>query len=92
LVALAITCWALALLGIGATFGAMLRSQSELQVAYDIGDVLLSALGGGNVAGGRRAARGRGHHGNARQLADRPWLAPVPAALTGRLAGCADDR
>lgn len=49
LVAAAIACWALALLGIGATFGAMLRSQSELQVAYDIGGVLLSALGGAMV-------------------------------------------
>lgn len=49
LVTLAITCWALALLGIGATFGAMLRSQGELQVAYDIGGVLLSALGGAMV-------------------------------------------
>ena len=44
LVAAAVTCWALALLGIGAAFGAMLRSQSELQVAYDIGGILLSAL------------------------------------------------
>jgi ABC-2 type transport system permease protein len=49
LVAVAIACWALTLLGIGATFGAMLRSQSELQVAYDIGGVLLSALGGAMV-------------------------------------------
>jgi ABC-2 type transport system permease protein len=49
LVATAIACWALALLGIGAVFGAMLRSQSELQVAYDIGGVLLSALGGAMV-------------------------------------------
>jgi ABC-2 type transport system permease protein len=49
LVAAAIACWALALLGIGATFGAMLRSQGELQVAYDIGGVLLSALGGAMV-------------------------------------------
>jgi ABC-2 type transport system permease protein len=46
LLAVAVTCWALALLGIGATFGAVLRSQSELNVAYDVGGVLLSALGG----------------------------------------------
>jgi ABC-2 type transport system permease protein len=46
LLALGITCWALALLGIGAAFGAALRSQNELLVAYDIGGVLLSALGG----------------------------------------------
>jgi ABC-2 type transport system permease protein len=49
LVAVAITSWALALLGLGATFGAVLRSQSELQVAYDVGGVLLSALGGAMV-------------------------------------------
>jgi ABC-2 type transport system permease protein len=49
LVAMAVACWALALLGIGAAFGAMLRSQSELNVAYDIGGVLLSALGGATV-------------------------------------------
>lgn len=46
LVAVAVACWALALLGIGAVLGAMLRSQSELNVAYDIGGVVLSALGG----------------------------------------------
>jgi ABC-2 type transport system permease protein len=49
LVAVAVSCWALALLGIGATFGAVLRSQSELNVAYDIGGLLLSALGGAMV-------------------------------------------
>lgn len=49
LTAAAITCWVLALLGIGGTLGAWLRSQSELNVAYDIGGVLLSALGGALV-------------------------------------------
>ena len=49
LVATAVGCWALALLGLGTMFGATLRSQSELQVAYDIGGVLLSALGGAMV-------------------------------------------
>jgi ABC-2 type transport system permease protein len=49
LLAVAIAAWALALLGIGATFGAMLRSQSELNVAYDMGGVLLAALGGAMV-------------------------------------------
>lgn len=49
LVAAAVGCWALALLGIGASFGAMLRSQSELQMAYDIGGLVLSALGGAMV-------------------------------------------
>jgi ABC-2 type transport system permease protein len=49
LVAVAITCWVLALLGIGGALGAWLRSQSELNVAYDIGGVLLSALGGALV-------------------------------------------
>jgi len=49
LIAVAVTCWALALLGIGATLGAVLRSQSELNTAYDIGGVLLSALGGAMV-------------------------------------------
>lgn len=49
LIATAVACWVLALLGIGATCGAMLRSQSELQVAYDAGGVLLSALGGAMV-------------------------------------------
>jgi hypothetical protein len=33
----------------GAALGAILRSQSELNVAYDIGGVLLSALGGALV-------------------------------------------
>jgi ABC-2 type transport system permease protein len=49
LLIVAITAWALALLGIGATFGAVLRSQNELQVAYDIGGILLSAVGGAMV-------------------------------------------
>jgi ABC-2 type transport system permease protein len=49
LMMLAVVCWVLALLGIGTTFGALLRSQSELNVAYDIGGVLLSALGGALV-------------------------------------------
>lgn len=46
LLALAVTAWALALLGIGTALGATLRSQSELNVAYDIGGLLFSALGG----------------------------------------------
>jgi len=46
---LAATSWVLALLGMGAALGAVLRSQSELNVAYDIGGVLLSALGGALV-------------------------------------------
>ncbi len=45
----AIISWVLALLGIGAALGSLLRSQSELNVAYDIGGVLLSALGGALV-------------------------------------------
>jgi ABC-2 type transport system permease protein len=49
LLAVAITSWALALLGIGATLGAVLRSLGELNAAYDIGGVLLSALGGALV-------------------------------------------
>jgi ABC-2 type transport system permease protein len=49
LMAVAVTSWALALLGIGGTLGAVLRSQSELNTAYDIGGVLLSALGGAMV-------------------------------------------
>lgn len=46
LLAAAVASWALALLGIGMALGAMLRSQSELNVAYDIGGILFSALGG----------------------------------------------
>jgi ABC-2 type transport system permease protein len=46
LLALAVASWALALLGIGMALGAVLRSQSELHVAYDIGGILFSALGG----------------------------------------------
>ncbi len=46
LLAAALTSWALALLGIGTALGATLRSQSELNVAYDIGGLLFSALGG----------------------------------------------
>jgi ABC-2 type transport system permease protein len=46
LLALAVASWAFALLGIGTALGATLRSQSELNVAYDIGGLLFSALGG----------------------------------------------
>lgn len=46
LLALAVAAWALALLGIGMALGAVLRSQSELNVAYDIGGILFSAMGG----------------------------------------------
>jgi ABC-2 type transport system permease protein len=46
LLGFAVTSWALALLGIGMALGAMLRSPSELNVAYDIGGILFSALGG----------------------------------------------
>jgi ABC-2 type transport system permease protein len=46
LLALAMAAWAAALLGIGMTLGAVLRSQGELNVAYDIGGILFSALGG----------------------------------------------
>jgi ABC-2 type transport system permease protein len=46
LLALAVLSWALALLGMGMALGALLRSQSELNVAYDIGGLLFSALGG----------------------------------------------
>jgi ABC-2 type transport system permease protein len=46
LLALAVASWALALLGMGMALGALLRSQSELNVAYDIGGLLFSALGG----------------------------------------------
>lgn len=46
LAAAAVTSWVLALVSLGAALGSLLRSQSELNVAYDIGGVLLSALGG----------------------------------------------
>lgn len=46
LLALAVAAWALALLGIGMLLGAVLRSQGELNVAYDIGGLLFSAMGG----------------------------------------------
>jgi ABC-2 type transport system permease protein len=46
LLVLAVAAWAFALLGIGMALGALLRSQSELNVAYDIGGLLFSALGG----------------------------------------------
>jgi ABC-2 type transport system permease protein len=49
LLAAAVLSWALALLGIGTALGAMLRSQSELNMAYDLGGVVLSALGGALV-------------------------------------------
>jgi ABC-2 type transport system permease protein len=41
-----VASWALALLGIGTALGATLRSQSGLNVAYDLGGLLFSALGG----------------------------------------------
>lgn len=61
LLALAVAAWALALLGIGMALGAVLRSQSELNVAYDIGGIVFSALGGalipsGELPGWARAA------------------------------------
>jgi len=49
LVAVAVLAWGLCLLGIGATLGAVLRSQSELNVCYDVGGLALTALGGGLV-------------------------------------------
>jgi ABC-2 type transport system permease protein len=49
LLVVAVASWALALMGIGTTFGSLLRSQSELNMAYDIGGVLLSALGGATI-------------------------------------------
>jgi ABC-2 type transport system permease protein len=52
LLALAVASWALALLGTGMALGAMLRSQSELNVAYDIGGLLFSALGGALIPPG----------------------------------------
>jgi ABC-2 type transport system permease protein len=52
LLALVVASWALALLGIGMAFGAMLRSQSELNVGYDIGGILFSALGGALIPPG----------------------------------------
>jgi ABC-2 type transport system permease protein len=52
LLTLAVASWALALLGIGTALGAMLRSQSELNVGYDIGGILFSALGGALIPSG----------------------------------------
>jgi ABC-2 type transport system permease protein len=45
----AVISWVLALLGLGVALGSILRSQSELNMAYDIGGLLLSALGGALV-------------------------------------------
>jgi len=49
LMVIAVASWALALLGIGTAFGALVRSHSELNITYDIGGVLLAALGGATV-------------------------------------------
>lgn len=49
LLAVAVASWGLAVLGIGAALGAIVRSQSELAVCYDIGGVALTALAGGLV-------------------------------------------
>lgn len=49
LLVVAVTAWAFALLGLGTALGAVLRSQSELNMAYDIGGVVLTALGGALV-------------------------------------------
>jgi ABC-2 type transport system permease protein len=49
LLALALLCWTLALLGMGSALGALARSQSELSAAYDIGGMLLSSMGGALV-------------------------------------------
>jgi len=52
LLAAAMASWAIALLGLGTMLGAMLRSQSELNVSYDIGGLLFSALGGALIPPG----------------------------------------
>lgn len=52
LLTLAVASWALALLGLGIALGAMLQSMSELHVAYDIGGLLFSALGGALIPSG----------------------------------------
>jgi ABC-2 type transport system permease protein len=49
LLAVAVASWGLAVLGIGAALGAIVRSQSELAVCYDIGGIALTALAGGLV-------------------------------------------
>ena len=49
LLALALLCWTLTLLGIGAALGVTARTYGELSAAYDIGGMLLSSLGGAFV-------------------------------------------
>ena len=49
LLALALFAWTLALLGMGAAIGVLARSFSELSIAYDLGGILLSSLGGALV-------------------------------------------
>ncbi len=49
LLALALLAWTLALLGMGAAIGVLARSFSELSIAYDLGGMLLSSLGGALV-------------------------------------------
>lgn len=49
LVAAALLCWTLTLLGLGSALGVLARSHGELSAAYDIGGMLLSSLGGAFV-------------------------------------------
>lgn len=49
LLALALLAWTLALLCAGAALGVLARSSSELAIAYDLGGIVLSSLGGALV-------------------------------------------
>lgn len=49
LLAAALLCWSLALLGLGALLGITARSMGALSAAYDIGGMVLSSLGGAMV-------------------------------------------
>jgi len=84
LLALAVGAWALALLSLGATLGAVARSQSELNVAYDIGGILLSAMGGALVP---LAELPRWAHAIA-PFSPGYWaMSALRGALTGQVAG-----
>ena len=75
--------WAAALLGLGSALGALLRSQSELNVAYDIGGVVLASLGGALVP----LATLPGWARHVAPVSPGYWaMSALRSALTGQLA------
>jgi ABC-2 type transport system permease protein len=88
LLTVAVTSWAFALLGLGMALGAMLRSQSELNVAYDIGGLVFSALGGALIP----AAELPGWARTVAPVSPGYWaMGALRSALNGQVVGTLRD-